>query len=93
MVKEAAGRSYGKNRYEVLDPRVAKTVSQVIGNMGVSLKEYAVFANFNFRTELERTRTVKNRETILFVKRELLDLKPLYLVERWLTPKRLFDHY
>ncbi len=94
IVKEAAGRSYGKNQTDTLDPREVSTLSQVIGNAGVNLTTYAAFFNYNFHTEVtDRNTPVKNKQTVIFVRRELLDLAPLYLVERWLTPKVLFDHY
>ena len=97
MIKEAVGRSYSKkhsNIVEKLDPREVKTLSQVIGSMGINTTTYAAFTDYNFRTEqTDRNMVVKNKQTIIFVRRELLDLTPLHLIERWVTPKILFDHY
>lgn len=94
VINEAAGRSYGKNRYEVLDPKNVKILSQVIGHMGIDTTKYSVFKDFNLKRELsDRQAKTKNKQTYIIVRKPLLDLIPLHIVERWVTAKVLFDHY
>lgn len=94
VINEAAGRSYGKNRYEVLDPKVVKILSQVIGHMGIDTKKYSVFKDYNFKNELlDRQAKTKNKQVYIIVRKPLLELIPLHIIERWVTAKVLFDHY
>lgn len=93
VINQAAGRNYGSNKYEVYDPRTVKVLSQIIGNLGVDTNKYAIYKDYNFRVALEdRKAKVKNKTSYIIIHKSLLDLVPLHRIERWVTPKVLFDH-
>jgi len=90
IIRRASGRVYGKNHWDYLDPKKVKTLSQVIGHAGVNLVDYAAYLDLNFSQELtDRSMSVRNLSNVYFVRRELIDLKPHRIIERWNTPKTI----
>jgi hypothetical protein len=86
IIRSAAGNVYGKNHWDYLDPREVKTLAQAIGKACVNLEEYAAFCGHNFKNEItDRSAPLKNHQQIHFVRRELVDLMPNHIVERWTT--------
>lgn len=86
IIREAAGLSYGANYRDHLEASKINKLSDVIGYAGISTDRYAPFANYNFTNELtDRNASISNLQTIHFVDRRLLGLKPYHIVEKWTT--------
>jgi hypothetical protein len=84
VIREAAGLSYGKNHWDLLDPEHVKTLAHVIGKAGVNTGTYAPFLGVRFEDELtNRAMALGTGQEIIFVHRGLLGLPAHLIVEKF----------
>jgi len=86
VIRSAVDLSFdgGENYWDLVEPTETPTLAHVIGKAGISTTTYAAFNGLILTEELtDRTQTVNNKQTIYFVHRGLLDLRPELITENW----------
>jgi hypothetical protein len=81
IIREAAGVSYGKNHWDLLDPDQVKILAHVIGKAGLSTATYAMFLGARLEDEVtDRDTLMSTGQEVIFVHRSLLESVPADLL-------------
>lgn len=76
IVRNSAGKNFGKNHSDLLDPDQVKTLVQVIGKAGIQTHTYAIFKGMRMESQDEitdRSMPVYIGDEIVFIHRGLLN--------------------
>ena len=77
IVRNTAGKNFGKNHSDLLDPDQVKTLVQVIGKAGIQTNTYAIFKGMRMEPQDEitdRSMPVSIGDEIVFIHRGLLNV-------------------